>query len=82
MLLMGREYSMNSYQLITALAFALYLGLMLAIGFFTFRKTKSTSDYFLGGRSIGPWFTALSAEASDMSGWLLKIGRASCRERV
>ncbi|MDD4450104.1 MAG: sodium:proline symporter, partial [Sphaerochaeta sp.] len=62
---------MNSYQLITALAFALYLGLMLAIGFFTFRKTKSTSDYFLGGRSIGPWFTALSAEASDMSGWLL-----------
>jgi sodium/proline symporter len=44
---------------------------MLAIGFFTFRKTKSTSDYFLGGRSIGPWFTALSAEASDMSGWLL-----------
>ena len=62
---------MNSYQLITALAFALYLGLMLTIGFFTFRKTKSTSDYFLGGRSIGPWFTALSAEASDMSGWLL-----------
>ena len=62
---------MNNYQLITALAFALYLGLMLTIGFFTFRKTKSTSDYFLGGRSIGPWFTALSAEASDMSGWLL-----------
>jgi len=62
---------MNSYQFLTALAFALYLGLMLAIGFFTFRKTKSTSDYFLGGRSIGPWFTALSAEASDMSGWLL-----------
>ncbi|NLE15511.1 MAG: sodium/proline symporter PutP [Spirochaetales bacterium] len=62
---------MNSYLFLTALAFALYLGLMLAIGFFTFRKTKSTSDYFLGGRSIGPWFTALSAEASDMSGWLL-----------
>ncbi|MDD3057927.1 MAG: sodium/proline symporter PutP [Sphaerochaeta sp.] len=62
---------MNTYQVLTALAFALYLGLMLAIGFFTFRKTKSTSDYFLGGRSIGPWFTALSAEASDMSGWLL-----------
>ncbi len=62
---------MNSNQLITALAFALYLGLMLAIGFFTFNKTKSTSDYFLGGRSVGPWFTALSAEASDMSGWLL-----------
>lgn len=62
---------MNTYQVLTALAFALYLGLMLSIGFFTFRKTKSTSDYFLGGRSIGPWFTALSAEASDMSGWLL-----------
>ncbi|MGE4583822.1 MAG: sodium/proline symporter PutP [Sphaerochaeta sp.] len=62
---------MNSYQIITALAFAIYLGLMLSIGFVTYKKTKSTSDYFLGGRSIGPWFTALSAEASDMSGWLL-----------
>jgi sodium/proline symporter len=44
---------------------------MIAIGIITYKKTHSTSDYFLGGRSVGPWFTALSAEASDMSGWLL-----------
>ena len=62
---------MNSYNLITSLAFALYLGLMLSIGFVTYKKTHNTSDFFLGGRSVGPWFTALSAEASDMSGWLL-----------
>jgi sodium/proline symporter len=62
---------MNSNNLITALAFALYLGSMIAIGIITYKKTHSTSDYFLGGRSVGPWFTALSAEASDMSGWLL-----------
>lgn len=62
---------MNSYNIITSLAFALYLGLMLSIGFVTYKKTRSTADFFLGGRSVGPWFTALSAEASDMSGWLL-----------
>ncbi len=62
---------MNSYQLITSLAFALYLGLMLSIGFVTYKRTHSASDFFLGSRSVGPWFTALSAEASDMSGWLL-----------
>ena len=53
------------------MAFALYLTSMIAIGIVTYKKTHSTSDYFLGGRSVGPWFTALSAEASDMSGWLL-----------
>lgn len=62
---------MNSYLVITGLAFALYLGSMLTIGFLTYKKTMSTDEYFLGGRSIGPWSTALSAEASDMSGWLL-----------
>jgi sodium/proline symporter len=62
---------MTSNNLITALAFALYLGSMICIGIVTYKKTHSTSDYFLGGRSVGPWFTALSAEASDMSGWLL-----------
>lgn len=62
---------MNSYQLITSFAFALYLGFMLSIGFVTYRKTQNTSDFFLGSRSVGPWYTALSAEASDMSGWLL-----------
>jgi len=55
----------------TTLAFIIYLSLMLVIGFLTMKKTKKTDDYFLGGRNVGPWFTALSAEASDMSSWLL-----------
>ena len=55
------------------LAFVLYFIAMLGIGFFFFIKSKSTSesDYFLGGRSMGPWVTAMSAQASDMSAWLL-----------
>ena len=44
---------------------------MLLIGFFAYRRTSNLSDYMLGGRSIGPAVTALSAGASDMSGWLL-----------
>ncbi|GAL28378.1 proline/sodium symporter PutP [Vibrio variabilis] len=44
---------------------------MLAIGVIAYKRTASSSDYFLGGRSLGPWPAALSAGASDMSGWLL-----------
>lgn len=53
------------------IAFSLYLVAMLAIGVLAYLKTKDLSDYVLGGRSLGPWVTALSAGASDMSGWLL-----------
>ncbi len=55
------------------LAFILYFIVVLGIGLFFFFKSKGTGekDYFLGGRSMGPWVTALSAQASDMSGWLL-----------
>lgn len=51
--------------------FAAYLVLMLAIGFWAYRRTADSSGYFLGDRSLGPWPAALSAGASDMSGWLL-----------
>lgn len=51
--------------------FIVYLILMLGIGLYAYRRTASSSDYFLGGRSLGPWPAALSAGASDMSGWLL-----------
>ncbi|OEE43134.1 sodium/proline symporter [Vibrio anguillarum] len=51
--------------------FILYLILMLAIGVVAYLRTKNSADYFLGGRSLGPWPAALSAGASDMSGWLL-----------
>ncbi len=49
-----------------------YMLAVIAIGFaFARRANKSSDDYFLGGRTLGPWVTAMSAEASDMSGWLL-----------
>ena len=55
------------------LAFVLYFVAMIAIGIFFFVKSKNVSekDYFLGGRAMGPWVTAMSAQASDMSAWLL-----------
>ena len=54
-------------------AFILYFVIVLGIGVFFFLKNKSggEKDYFLGGRSMGPFVTAMSAQASDMSGWLL-----------
>ena len=53
------------------IAFVLYLGMMIFIGLKFMKKNNSSEDFFLGGRKMGPWTTALSAEASDMSGWLL-----------
>lgn len=55
------------------LALVLYFTAMLTIGIVFFLKSKNSSekDYFLGGRSMGPWVTAMSAQASDMSAWLL-----------
>lgn len=56
---------------IIALAIVIYLGGMLLIGFKTSKENKTTDDFYLGGRKLGPYVTAMSAEASDMSGWLL-----------
>ncbi len=54
------------------IAMIVYMAAVIAIGLvFAKRANKSSEDYFLGGRSLGPWVTAMSAEASDMSGWLL-----------
>ena len=52
-------------------AFTAYLLLMVVIGFVAWRRTRTFDDYILGGRSLGPYVTALAAGASDMSGWLL-----------
>ena len=60
-----------SGQWLVALTFVAYLGLILAIGVYAYRRTRDASDYFLGGRSLPPAVAALSAGASDMSGWLL-----------
>ena len=52
-------------------SFIVYLIMMVAIGVWAYFKTNNLDDYVLGGRSLGPWVTALSAAASDMSGWAL-----------
>lgn len=55
------------------IALIIYFAVMLGIGVTFFLRSKSITDkdYFLGGRSMGPWVTAMSAQASDMSAWLL-----------
>lgn len=53
------------------LAFVIYLSGMVIVGVWCARKTESSEDYFLGGRKLGGFVAALSAQASDMSGWLL-----------
>ncbi len=55
------------------IVFIIYLVFMLGIGLYFFFKSKDggEKDYFLGGRQMGPWVSALSAGASDMSAWVL-----------
>ncbi len=53
------------------LAFGLYFLMMFGMGVFHMRKDQDLEGYILGGRKIGPWVSAMSAEASDMSGWML-----------
>ncbi|WP_425804034.1 sodium/proline symporter PutP [Desulfitobacterium sp. Sab5] len=54
-----------------ALSIVFYMVGMLFIGYYSYKRTSNLSDYMLGGRSLGPAVTALSAGASDMSGWLM-----------
>ena len=54
------------------ISIVVYMAAVILIGVYcSKRANKSTDDYFLGGRTLGPWVSAMSAEASDMSGWLL-----------
>ncbi|MEW8276756.1 MAG: sodium/proline symporter PutP [Candidatus Thiodiazotropha sp.] len=62
---------MKADQLLVGLSFFCYLLAVLGIGIVAWRRTRSLSDFVLGGRSLGSWVAALSASASDMSGWLL-----------
>ena len=62
---------MTSAQIGIILSIVLYLIGMLAIGFWTTKNNKTSDDFYLGGRRLGPLVTAMSAEASDMSSWLL-----------
>ena len=55
----------------TLVSFGFYLLMMIFIGFYFYEKKSSVEKYILGGRGLGSWVTAMSAQASDMSGWLL-----------
>ncbi len=60
----------NSVQILIAMC--IYMAAVIGIGlYFAKRANQNSDNYFLGGRSLGPWIAAMSAEASDMSGWLL-----------
>lgn len=61
----------NSQIIWVLVSFAAYMGMMITIGALYMKKTSSSEDYFLGGRGLGGWVAALSAQASDMSGWML-----------
>ena len=58
----------STFQL---LAIGLYFAAMIAIGVYAYRQTNDLDDYMLAGRKLSPGVAALSAGASDMSGWLL-----------
>ena len=63
---------MTASQLIIAVTMVLYLVMTIAVGVaFSRRSSTSTSEFYLGGRKLGPLVTAMSAEASDMSSYLL-----------
>src|SRR5690625_5314440 len=68
--------SMNGFTFtagwIEVIMILLYFALLVSIGIYAYKQSTSNMDeYTLGGRSLGPWVTALSAGASDMSGWML-----------
>lgn len=62
---------LETNNIIVLCAFAAYMIIMIIIGVIYSKSTKNNEDYFLGGRNLGGWTAALSAQASDMSGWLL-----------
>ena len=62
---------MTTAHICIMLAIIVYLGAMLFVGYLCSKKNNDTSDFYLGGRKLGPLVTAMSAEASDMSSWLL-----------
>ena len=62
---------MSSTSIFILITIICYLIMMIVIGAVFSKKNKSTDDFYLGGRKLGPLVTAMSAEASDMSSWLL-----------
>lgn len=62
---------MTTSNVLILITIFIYMVLMVIIGFVVSKANKTSSDFYLGGRKLGPLVTAMSAEASDMSGWLL-----------
>ena len=62
---------MTTEQICIMISIILYLGIVIAVGLRFSKRNKSADDFYLGGRKLGPLVTAMSAEASDMSSWLL-----------
>ena len=62
---------MTISQICICLSIAVYLIAMLGVGVWFSKRNNSVDDFYLGGRKLGPFVTAMSAEASDMSSWLL-----------
>ncbi|HKL99579.1 MAG TPA: sodium/proline symporter PutP [Mobilitalea sp.] len=63
---------MNAEKIQFLVAMSIYIAIVIGIGVhYAKRASESSGNYLIGGRSLGPWVTAMSAEASDMSGWLL-----------
>ena len=62
---------MNTSDIIILITILAYMGMMVVIGAVFSKKNSSVGDFYLGGRKLGPVVTAMSAEASDMSSWLL-----------
>ena len=60
-----------SDEVITIAVVILYFAVVIGIGYYYYHKSENLSDYILGGRTLNPYVTAMSAQASDMSGWLL-----------
>ena len=59
------------HSVVTLATMVLYMAVCLGFGMLAWRRTRTLGDFILGGRSLGSWVTALSAQATDMSGWLL-----------
>ena len=62
---------MERKEILILATIVLYLAAMVVIGVICSKRNKSTDDFYLGGRKLGPLVTAMSAEASDMSSYLL-----------
>ena len=63
---------MNTNKIQMLITMCIYILIVIGIGvFYAKRSNKNSENFFIGGRSLGPWVAAMSAEASDMSGWLL-----------